>query len=168
MTARPSFPFGVERWIELLRSGDFPESRGDYLCEIVAGVQRYTVFGVLCESARMDGVCNLQHGDGSILAYVSETQATKRLIPKEVWEWSGLKMFCGDFEIPLPDGTSRTFCLRELGQMGFSFLELAEIIEANPDGLFRPSMVFGGTAVASGTRFDLDSRLLTKLTALPH
>lgn len=163
-----SFPITVLNWLEALRSGKFAESRGEYLCEYIDGEWRWTPFGVLCEACRPAGIVNPQHDGGRVVVYVSQTEPHKRFAPEVVIDLAGLATPCGDFVLPLPDGSVRKFCMREIAKQGITFAEIAEIIESNPEGLFRPGVVIEKSRVGSETRFDLDSRLMAKLCSLPR
>lgn len=109
-------------WIKRLRSGQYKQGRKCLCC---AG--RHCCLGVLAEIAVEQGVCEKHTGNKN-----TPTQFDGRIdfVPASVAKWAGLRNssggYSGDFQ-----------SLANLNdKYGKTFLEIADIIESHPAGLF--------------------------------
>ena len=116
-------------WIAALRSGDYKQ--GTKVLRNHSG--NFCCLGVLCECAGLepwDGIDSLKYG-----AIGSGT-----LAPKEAMEWVGLKYCSGEIADNLPvdlDLNSNLKSLILINDSGVDFETIAEVIEIEPNGLFK-------------------------------
>lgn len=114
-----------KKWVDALRSGEYEQGRG-FLCK----EEKYCCLGVLCEVAGIQR--QLVHVFTTINAGISVYEGRgPKLPPQAALDFVGLSsdigMFLGG------EGT-----LVEMNDDGVSFLTIADLIESEPEGLFRP------------------------------
>lgn len=111
--------YALKLWVEALRSGKYKQA-----VSVLRSGDRFCCLGVACELAVDAGVAE-RSGDGYSDSYGSEVGK----LPVEVVFWLGLKTSYG--EIP---GRKSLIAMNDSGR---SFSEIADIIESEPEGLFK-------------------------------
>jgi hypothetical protein len=101
----------AKQWVSALRSGEFKQARG-----ALRGKDGYCCLGVACVVAERDGVS--LEADWDDMGYLLEN----------VQAWLGLRTKSGALFV----GDS----LARLNDSGQSFVEIADVIESEPEGLF--------------------------------
>lgn len=109
-------------WVEALRSGKYRQVKGR-----LKTVDGYCCLGVACEVAIKAGVPVSVGTFGLFPAFDGETAR----LPRAVRDWLGLR---DDYGTHGDDVTSLT----HENDHGKTFLEIADIIESEPEGLFLP------------------------------
>lgn len=123
----------LSKWIEALRSGDYTRGEG-YLCRTDDdGDELHCCLGVLCELAIKDGVkiTKAYRDEDETIVSFNDYQD---FLPEEVATWAGLPhknpsvehLSGGDFE-----DFELTEPLSDLNDQGYSFQQIAEILETN-------------------------------------
>lgn len=114
----------VREWVEALRSGKYKQGTK----KLRTTNDEYCCLGVLCELAVKHGVI---HRVGEGYGMAGDVYADIFELPYSVTEWSGIKDSAGSYYDVEPKALSR------LNDDGMNFSEIANIIESNPEGLFR-------------------------------
>ena len=120
----------AHRWVAALRSGKFRQGRRQLRRNFGDGQNEFCCLGVLCELAVADGVippydnpaCGYRSYDGAI-----------NLTPSAVMEWAGLTRSNGFYPSRSGEWTQPPLSIQN--DNGKSFVEIADIIEANIDRL---------------------------------
>lgn len=110
----------VKLWLEALRSGKYEQGK-DQLVEGQPGEERYCCLGVAC------AVYN-KHHKKKVDLYSGE-QFALRMDKKVVKQWLGLRTTLGH--------CNAGYTLTRLNDRGTSFSKIADIIESEPEGLFK-------------------------------
>jgi hypothetical protein len=110
-------------WATALRSGKYPQGRQCLRLVKVTG-DEYCCLAVLCELATEAGVLPLPKLDGRIYVYADNDTA---LLPAIVQKWAGLATSTGKF---------CSGSLVKLNDELNTFTEIADVIDAEPKGLF--------------------------------
>lgn len=80
------------RWLERLRSGEYPQGRGK-LCRLTAdGTREYCCLGVLAELAAEDGIvaARVESSGGGVLYVGPGADREENYLPEAVVRWAGL------------------------------------------------------------------------------
>lgn len=120
----------VKLWLEALRSGEYDQTRGRLHLEN----DGYCCLGVACEVYRKEtgqGEWSYAHGIGWFQPG-PDRQAGSAHLPKEVREWLGMTTDYGS--VDREDGSLTS--LVDMNDNGAGFLTIADVIAANPKGLF--------------------------------
>lgn len=131
--ATPMNPEIKALWLAALRSGEYEQGNGQLGYEVDNNQRQFCCLGVLCDLALKSGAVALTEtvdSDGNI-TYASTTQhygpAVDRFyLPEVVMDWSGMPDDRGYLD---PDNTEVN--LGSKNDSGFTFAEIADIIEAN-------------------------------------
>jgi hypothetical protein len=117
-------------WVDALRSGNYRQGIGRLRC-----ADTYCCLGVLCDLYDRDqGGPGWDDGDQNYLRCGA-------FLPREVARWAGIitddpdcfapnEVIQTEFNVTLPDHTIRG-SLTDANDSGFSFLEIADLIEQN-------------------------------------
>jgi len=143
-------------WLRRLRSGEYDQTSGQLKAEYGSNVS-YCCLGVACEMAREDGVGDYWSGNGYLWygshddymadgeSGVLESKAASwATLPKGVSEWLGLDDSEGDPYVSVPTnhpkyqylsdhgylGPNNTARISQLNDNGFTFEQIADLIEA--------------------------------------
>lgn len=112
----------IHLWTSALRSGEYIQTTGTLQTTV-----GHCCLGVLCEVADKENIFVERNGiDGLLDGVYLGNQ-------KDVFEWCGLNNEGGRFKCPIEHLGS----LWELNDRGYTFLQIADIIESIPEGLFR-------------------------------
>ena len=138
-------------WRKALRSDEFVQGKG-YLTQVEGDKLCCCCLGVACEiMRRIEGDDVLERTADKTVSYDKETGLDKELhiyrygngyresafAPRPVMEWLGLNTDTGDFNESISDVPSETN-LVELNDSGkYSFSDIADVIERNPEGLWK-------------------------------
>lgn len=131
-------PEAKAEWLRLLRSGEYPQGHGT-LCRLLDGNVEFCCAGVLCEVAKKAGIVRSEeigtrtrYHDASNLGDHSTV-----LLPRRVRDWANLDSMY--INVPMrPEYSERLSAhykdavvvgLVELNDNGFTFAEIADIIE---------------------------------------
>ena len=119
-----------KKWVAALRSGEYKQGRL-YLCHTdEEGQTTHCCLGVLCEIAGLQKKLNPTDDDKGVLTmYGSEDACSEVVAPHEIMDFVGLTTARGHFG----DGDS----LVRLNDYSFDFDHIADLIEREPDGLFK-------------------------------
>lgn len=116
------------RWLEALRSGEYPQTQGALNRPIRDGEKPAGLccLGVLCELAVEDGIVRRVPYSDYMLAYIAEgaEYVSNAILPREVVDWAGLDTAYGLELDPEEDVTLTT-----LNDGGNTFAEIADVIE---------------------------------------
>lgn len=113
----------AKKWVEALRSGEFEQGRG-CLCKN----KRYCCLAVGIVIAQRNGV-HVREATSMTGKVAFDDDAY--YVPEAVRKWLGLASFSGSY------GENRSRGLdSDNDSMGFSFSQIADIIESEPEGLF--------------------------------
>lgn len=115
----------ARKWIEALRSGEFKQAQ-----ERLRTHKRFCCLGVACELYVREGGA---HGAWEGWTWVGDDEKQGQVLPVDVMEWLGLRTAAGYFE---RHGALET-SLAAKNDRGASFEEIADVIESEPEGLFR-------------------------------
>ena len=117
------------RLVEALRSGEFSQAT-DYLRVIgVDGSASYCCLGVACEIYRRE--TGLGHWD-DVAFHASEHDSNNGILPHAVQEYFGFTDAGSTFA---QDGELTQLTI--LNDAGYSFEQIADVIESEPHGLLR-------------------------------
>lgn len=114
-------------WVEALRSGAYVQStgtlrRGDKFC----------CLGVACVVAADNGVPVIGREDvDTRWVFITPTDQSMSALPNEVREWLGMRTPSGNFT-----ENRGQYALSEKNDTGYTFRQIADIIESEPEGLF--------------------------------
>lgn len=117
----------AKKWVDALRSGKYPQGRHS----LNQGDRAYCCLGVACEVAIASGipVIKTHSGFGQTIKYNNSSC----VLPLTILRWLGLTSASGHF------GDGRTGSLVGLNDDGrHTFNDIADIIESEPEGLFKP------------------------------
>lgn len=122
----------AKKWVVALRSDEFEQGRGK-LCRVRGGKKLYCCLGVACELYLQEHDDLERRDDGTYL----DTEGIFHVsyLPKVVREWLGLGDSYGGWSQaydPIPGAA-----LSARNDAGASFLDIADIIEQEPKGLFK-------------------------------
>lgn len=106
----------MTKWVAALRSGKYKQGQ-KALCTTT---NKYCCLGVLCDISGL-GKFGLNDTYPNLKVYLGQASA----VPKPVQAWAGLQSSAGYF----PKRVQRKTCLRRMNDDGFSFEEIANIIE---------------------------------------
>lgn len=117
-------------WVRMLRSGEFKQGRGS----LRTNNNKFCCLGVLCEFAVAQGVIeapfSVRGRGASAYRYGFDWQ----VLPREVQQWVGLQAPQGIFKVPETEVGNCSLSARN--DRGATFEEIADLIEAEPAGLF--------------------------------
>ena len=122
----------VKKWVDVLRSGKYKQGRL-YLRR--ADNDRFCCLGVACDLYRKEtGEGEWILGTQSYYVFENENGNATNVLPSKVKKWLGLSTKGGryGYRRGSADGSS----LYECNDTGKSFLEIADIVESKPEGLF--------------------------------
>jgi len=109
----------AKKWVEALRSGEYEQTT-----ENLQDHRGYCCLGVACDLYEKSTGNTLVNTDGVIFgAVLSEDEGLIK-----VQEWIGLKY---------EDGSYLGDSLTDLNDQGLDFIGIADIIESEPEGLFK-------------------------------
>jgi hypothetical protein len=108
--------------VEALRSGEYKQGEG-YLHR----GDRFCCLGVACVLALRDGVAMETAEQAGIVLF----GGSDGVAPSAVMAWLGLQNERGAHE-----GSVERVTLTSLNDIGYSFAEIADLIESEPEGLF--------------------------------
>lgn len=113
----------AKRWVKALRSGEYKQAKSDLRVD-----DSFCCLGVACDLYRQEHP-EAHWGDGTRPAFmVNDTDiGTTALLPDEVQNWLDLNDNGGKYHINTLTGLNDT---------GFTFEEIADVIESEPYGLF--------------------------------
>lgn len=110
----------AQAWVKALRSGKYRKGTG----QLKTDKGRYCCLGVLCELAVKAGVVeSFRPDDGNLYSY------------RKITKWSGLSTSNGDIDDG--KGLDLTDYNDGSGTRPKSFAKIADLIESQPEGLFR-------------------------------
>lgn len=123
-----------KKWIKALRSGKYKQGRQALCREDVSG-NRYCCLGVLCDVFNIPFELKTMHMNGADRIYGPKNGSKDwaALSSPSIRNLVGLSNESGFFKNR--NGTSET--LANLNDSGFSFEKIADIIESEPEGLFK-------------------------------
>lgn len=119
--------------IDALRSGDFTQASGRLRVD-----DSYCCLGVACEVYKEttgDGEWCDNSGDDDSEFVPSTGQSDDLTLPETVQEWFGFVTAGGAFEVQ--DRYGNELALTDLNDAGFTFEQIADVIEYEPKGLLR-------------------------------
>ena len=108
-------------WVDALRSGNYQQTKHE-----LQSSYGYCCLGVACAVAEQQGV--------SVNYHDKELFGTSLRQQPDVQDWLGLKSTCGEFLSE--DGSEHSLTFMNDG-MNKTFAEIADVIEANADKLFK-------------------------------
>lgn len=111
----------AQKWVAALRSGEYKQGR----CALRLLDDSYCCLGVACD---ISGLGEWEHDYDHRIYRVGEHEAQDSLLPETVRRWLGLRTASGRF--------SPVDALYVRNDKGHSFAEIADLIEAEPPGLF--------------------------------
>lgn len=123
----PKVSNAVELWVEALRSGKYEQTQA-YL----ADRSGFCCLGVACELAVEAGIISPSFESGIHTNGVRRYENNVSCLPPAVLNWLGLNSETGLFN----EGTEDEESLAGLNDNGKTFAEIADVIEARPEGLF--------------------------------
>lgn len=125
----------ARKWVEALRSGEYEQERS-----FLKRNNKFCCLGVACELALKEELSGLTSSiitvDKEIYGYYSDNEKVLQIsnLPDSVKEWLRLSDTVGTFS---PVAGVDTTCLTGLNDvLGYSFLQIANFIESEPEGLF--------------------------------
>ena len=110
----------TRKWIEALRSGEFEQGQG-----ALRKGNQYCCLGVACELYRRE------HPDSvawDLIGLNMTFYGKHSTLPIRVRDWIGLRTI---------DGSYQRVSLINMNDDGYTFEEIADVIESEPEGLFR-------------------------------
>lgn len=112
-------------WTDALLSGEYTQGKHRLHSR---EAETYCCLGVLCDLAVKHGVTEMRevYGDFQYGTGSNEYDWSDKVLPGSVTEWAGLEDDNPDVINP-QDGTGS--CLAELNDVGFTFEQIAKIIE---------------------------------------
>ena len=115
----------AQKWVDALRSGEYSQARG----RLKDRCGNYCCLGVACELYRQEvgGAWNCEHD----FRPSKRGMPVQGSLPSRVRNWLNLNENDGATAV----GNS----LAVLNDNGASFAEIADVIESEPEGLFRPN-----------------------------
>lgn len=128
----------AKAWVKALRSGKYTQAKG-YLAfrPEWEGEFRYCCLGVACELYKKSypsfrvSIIDEKSMEGAKKLYGPGRK--KEVLPYQVMRWLGLSENTGQYE----DRDGFNELLTNLNDSGYSFNEIAKIIEDEPKGLFK-------------------------------
>lgn len=127
------------KWVAALRSGEYEQTDG-----ALHDQRGFCCLGVACEVIGVEWVQTILDGR---IAYSANGETT--VLPKAVQDAFGLNDDSGDY-IMGGDGEGG-YCrnsLADLNDGGTTFLEIADLIESGPEGLFIDAAISRSTTVS--------------------
>jgi hypothetical protein len=123
----------AKKWVEALRSGDYSQTTGQ-LHVTVDSEDRYCCLGVACKLAVEGGVMvsTDQHTQDGVITHTYDQNAS--LLPTSVIKWLGLKECDGTYL--KDDGDFSSTLAEDNDEHDFTFEQIADVIERQPEGLF--------------------------------
>lgn len=110
------------QWVEALRSGDYEQTSGQLRNDVY-----FCCLGVLCEISGL--VEWADRNIGKMFAVTNQdVKGDASVLPREVMDWVGLRTVNGSI--------TDHIALSVYNDQGMPFLQIADIIENEPDGLF--------------------------------
>ena len=121
-------------WVSALKGGYYKQTVG-YLHTKKDGQDKFCCLGVACELYKeLEGNINCeeqQNEDQTVIGYGPlEGYISTQILPPLVQNWLGLESDAGIFQ-----GNELENSLVDLNDSGFSFKEIADVIEKEPEGL---------------------------------
>lgn len=163
---RPPFPPVVQLWLRYLRSGDFIPGTGLRMSEWSGLAWVWSPIGLLAKAGVDGGLAVMQHdGWRSVEFCGADGIPRKTFPPPDVLNAAKLATPFGGFLIQFPgEETPRRGSIWSIsGPSKLDFREVAELIEANPPGLFLPEIEKYGCEIGTESAFDLSPELTEKL-----
>lgn len=122
----------AQKWVKALRSGMFPQGK-----KALSPGGTYCCLGVACVLAVMEGVIPPPQDKNNKLAFDGNTE----YLPNSVRNWLGLTNYTGEFYnteiLDSLTGKKIVSSLAGLNDQGCSFSAIADVIESQPEGLFK-------------------------------
>src|ERR1043166_1230668 len=110
-----------QRWLQDLRSGNFPQGKKSLRQETVYGIL-YCCLGVLCERHRQEA--HTGSWRNKVYAF-PDRSGSDVFLPYEVRDWAGL-----DEADPMVSIEGELRSLSDLNDNGYTFEKIADLIEA--------------------------------------
>lgn len=111
-----------QKWVDALRSGKYKQGQGK-----LRHGDSFCCLGVLCDLAEAEGITFGVKNESGGVHYENLYCA----LPESVRDWSGVVSGLGYY------GPFGTESLVALNDRGTSFTQIADIIEGQPEGLFK-------------------------------
>lgn len=166
---RPPFPPVVQLWLQLLRSGDFIPGNGLKMSEWSGLAWVWSALGLLAKAGVDGGIAVMQHDGGRNVEFCgSDGIPRKSFPPPDVLNAAKLATSFGGFLILFPgeETPRRGSIWSACGPSKLDFAEVAELIEANPPGLFLPEIEKYGCEIGTESAFDLSPAFIKKLKTI--
>lgn len=117
----------TKKWVAALRSGKYTQCRR----RLHIKGDGYCCLGVACEVYMNEGhALDVKYRE-ELGRVAAEYDGISSVLPEAVQQWLGLATYNGQFGHP-----SNRSCLSGRNDKGATFTEIADIIEAEPEGLF--------------------------------
>lgn len=124
----------ADKWVAALRSGEYKQTT-KMLCKIEDGVKSYCCLGVLTDMGINSGVeiptvieCKPNY---KMVMYKSTNQHwTYGVLPDQISDWAGMRTNSGSGSYKL---SNNYFSLWQINDAGYSFQQIADVIEKNWD-----------------------------------
>lgn len=120
----------IKKWVTALRSGKYKQGRGT-LAQQIGSNTHYCCLGVLCDLAVKSKIIT-KHKKKRFFVFGGKTST----LPQTVSKWAGLQDNSGSYYSN--DATYSITSLIDLNDTDrWKFKKIADLIESNPDGLFK-------------------------------
>lgn len=133
----------AKQWVETLRSGKYKQGHlGLETIDSKTGEHSFCCLGVLCDLAVKAGVITRADGprtitsEGNLAVHFGRKDRSTAALPPAVQEWAGLATPAGRFDHGAKFDVRGSYSLMALNDTGMSFNDIANVIEAEPEGLF--------------------------------
>lgn len=122
----------AKKWVEALRSGEYSQTKGQ-LHVTEDSEDSYCCLGVACKLAVEAGVPvkTEEHTEDGVTIHAYNGNGS--LLPDEISAWLGLAECDGTY---LKDGDFASTLAEDNDEHDFTFEQIAEVIEREPEGLF--------------------------------
>ena len=120
-----------KRWIAALRSGEYPQGCGFLRHYNPTVGELFCCMGVLADLADV-GKWRAKRSTFGYHPYLTEDSSLQGHLDARLMDWVGLRTGLGKFT----DEEGEACYLTELNDRGVPFPKIADIIEAEPEGLF--------------------------------
>lgn len=119
-----------EAWLEALRSGEYEQGTG----KLQSREGEFCCLGVLCDLAVKAGVIPPPEADEESGSYHYGEDAAFALPPEEVLAWAGLEQPSPEVAVEGTDGRWTYELVTLNDNDGYTFAEIATVVEAQPEG----------------------------------